>query len=349
MKVEGLWTMAPVFNLDLDSNTELQFGKRRLILSHGEADWNHTGDLVDTSHWKADFEEGVAEVVAEKSAEFVVWLMGEPHIGITPEQANELGEPHTWILLQHEYDGSRPLVEKSAHRDGAVLQVTPFNAVEGGFDTPVYYHDLGLVGAHMASLADVDSILTAMRLIKESPLWCPTVMTRWEKYGAFTFYSERWESMRWDLKATRFGAKDSERLKQVVSNLAGGHATAKRFRLALSRYNAALDRSSREDGIIDLCIALEAALSTDPNVRDRGEYLEKKASALLKTRRESGNDPTIAHHYWVRNQIVHGTGATYDVQETFNALAGDVRRILFEMLMRPELIDLLSEGGPSKN
>jgi hypothetical protein len=108
----------------------------------------------------------------------------------------------------------------------------------------------------------------------------------------------------------------------------------------------ALDRLSSQDSIIDLCVALDAVLlRADPNARDRGAFMEKKAELILNER----GGTTIAQAYWVRNQIVHGTEAKYDTRATFKALRRDVRRILLALVSKPQLLDLVSDAPASSN
>lgn len=200
----------------------------------------------------------------------------------------------------------------------------------------------------------VREMLTAIRLVKDTRIWVPYMYVRWDHDRVFGLdhmpdvRPDLWGTLDWPADRCRLGPKDTQRVQWLHERLSS--ALPPRIRLALRRFNAALDRpSAYEDGIVDLCVALEAAIATDANVSNRGDYLEKKAATIMKTRRGSLDMQSIAHHYWVRNQIVHATGKPVDAGLTFSALARDVRRILFEMISRPELIPLLSEGGSSKN
>ena len=238
-----------------------------------------------------------------------------------------------WMEMQFDYQGDESLT-------------TPYAYVESGEEG--LFPGPGLIKAHHAMWWLFDEVLAAIRLVKETKVSMPWTVTVWGDVSMFTHVEEAWSAIGYGEPECRLGGRDRERILRVLQNLADGPASSPRYSLALRRYTSALNRSRSEDEIIDLCIALEASVSVDPAATNRGEYLERKSQLLLSKRREKPGTPTIADHYWVRNQIVHATGAKYDAKATASALRADVRRVLLELIERPELIPLILEGGSNQ-
>ena len=162
-------------------------------------------------------------------------------------------------------------------------------------------------------------------------------------------YPPAFDDYGWLQEAEVVSAEEIERAGIVLAYL---RKAGKRQSLAARRFSSAALRSEEDDSILDLCIALEAALGD----RQRGEMTYKlslRSAAALSLEEEPATSPAevmrkVKRLYDWRSAVVHGD----DEEKPRRRFVGDdnssealpaafslLRRVLMQLVLKPELAD----------
>jgi hypothetical protein len=146
-------------------------------------------------------------------------------------------------------------------------------------------------------------------------------------------------------KASLIGAT----FKQLILALQGEHS--RKATLAMHRLNLSGMRTTDEDGLIDVMIAVEALLSSGDDRQEITHKISMRLAALHKLTRLRPPTEVLSEMkkiYTFRSKIVHGDPDAYKYAElnrgarkvsTFDAALEHLRTAFFVLITNPELLD----------
>lgn len=200
----------------------------------------------------------------------------------------------------------------------------------------------------------VAAALTSLRVAAGPRFGCGPVMVvphgwrdAYPDHGPFLHDSAANRPPEHDRPATyprfRVGAKHLELAAQILPNLSTARSAVN---IALGRLNASSLRQSKEDRVIDACVALEAVLSNDRT--ELSHRVSFRAATVLV---RQGYDPTNVYNwvkriYTLRSSLAHGGTAGKSATTVLEDGTAIATHVLAERLLSAVLSDLLTSATP---